>query len=344
MPRHLETATLDQAARDYAGFFMLPNRKSIAGKRWISGPEWAKQDLFALTFKDEFTYVVERMRALLGGDSRAELDAIMKTFPKRDNKVFEKLLASKLALSLGGDHIDGKIGTTEIGRRVVGRGGILKRIPITRPVVPGKIDGEWKIVGYRERMLAVRQEWPVFAGEGFERVDGRIRAKMGVGPGADRLPEGAEALAVGANVTNMAAETLVLGLDAMGDDLDIGSTAATIAGRSGSQPADPDATEDGTLLFTMTCSDPAWSGATDDSDGTCSKALDSVTDDSSADATATLGYCRMKATGAGADDIFDGNAGTSDEAFVFNTVAIVSGSTVSLTSGSLGQSQGSTAS
>ncbi len=343
MTRHLETATLDQAARDYAGFFMLPNRKSIAGKRWISGPEWAKQDLFALTFKDEFNHVVERMRALLGGEARAELDAIIKGFPKRENKVFEKLLAEKLAISLGGDHIEGKIGTTEVGRRVVGRGGILKRAPIVRPVVPGQVGGEWHIVSYRERMLPTRQEWPVYMGEGIERADGRVRDKMGVGPGADRLPETAEALPVGANVTNMAAETLVLGLDAMGDDMDIGAAAGEIRGRVGAQPTDPDNTESGALLFTMVCNDPAFTGAVDDADGSCSKAMNSVTDDSSADATDTLGYCRMAATGAGSDDIFDGNAGTSDEAFVFNTVAIVSGSTVSLTSGSLGQSQGSTA-
>jgi len=60
-----------------------------------------------------------------------------------------------------------------------------------------------------------------------------------------------------------------------------------------------------------------------------------VTDDASADATATLGYCRASSTADGAtpvDDHLDGEAGTSGADFNFSTLAIVSGATISLTS------------
>jgi hypothetical protein len=39
---------------------------------------------------------------------------------------------------------------------------------------------------------------------------------------------------------------------------------ATLRGYTGTQPADPDATETGTLLFTLTMIDPAFGVAADD--------------------------------------------------------------------------------
>lgn len=328
MARQLDTVTLKQAARDYAGFFLMPNTRTRTKKSWATGPERIKQDFFDFDFKDEFDYLVAGIREELGKRARSEFDELAKKhFKPREDKIFEKLLKEKLAITPNGDHIDGQIGIVEIGSRIVGK--------------------RAKVVSTRlgDFVLAKNVYWPVYAGEPEERQrsgEGSADALPDDAPASD--PWGNPPKAVGANVTNISAEACIASLDAIAARLDEGSTAAEVRGRTGSQPADPDATETGTLLFTLPCSDPAVNAGVDDTDGTCSATFDTVTDDSSADATGTLGYCRVAATGTGADDHIDGNAGVSDEAFLFNTVAIVSGSTVSLTSAVLGQSQGSTAS
>ena len=85
--------------------------------------------------------------------------------------------------------------------------------------------------------------------------------------------------------------------------------------------------------------------AVDDADGTVSAAFNAFTDATSADGTGTLGYGRVAATGTGADDHIDLNATTDGSGGLdTNTTAIVIGSTVSVTSGVLNLSQGSTAS
>jgi len=134
--------------------------------------------------------------------------------------------------------------------------------------------------------------------------------------------------------TRISNECAVLACNAIVDNLDEGTGAAVIQGRTGAQPADPDTTVSGTLLFTLVCSDPAFGNAADAAPGATATAS-SITDDSSADATGTLGYCRASATNDGAtplDDHIDGEAGTSGADFNFNTLSIVSGSTVSMTS------------
>ena len=134
--------------------------------------------------------------------------------------------------------------------------------------------------------------------------------------------------------TRISNECAILACDAIVDNLDEGTGAAVIQGRTGSQPADPDTTVTGTLLFTLVCSDPAFGNASDAAPGATATAS-SITDDSSADATGTLGYCRASATNDGStplDDHIDGEAGTSSADFNFNTLSIVSGSTVSMTS------------
>ncbi len=135
-------------------------------------------------------------------------------------------------------------------------------------------------------------------------------------------------------VTKISNETAKFGCDAIVDNLDEGAGAAVIQGRSGAQPADPDTAVSGTLLFTLTCSDPAFGAAADAAPGAIATAS-AITDDSSADATGTLGYCRASSTADGAtpaDDHIDGEAGTSGADFNFNTLAIVSGATISMTS------------
>jgi len=119
--------------------------------------------------------------------------------------------------------------------------------------------------------------------------------------------------------------------DSFNTSVNIGSTAANIAIRTGAQPADPDSAETGTLLATLVCSDPMFTGATDAAPGALLTAS-AITSDTSADATGTAGYFRIKATGTGADDVADGECGTSGSDLNFNTTAITSGSTVSITS------------
>lgn len=319
--RPLEIDTLDGAARDYAAHFV---RRSVMGpdKLHRAGRDWVLESLFNAHFKDEHEYIVKAMLdGWLPPKAKAEFEAeVKKRFTPRDDAVFHALLKERLAITPDGDHIEGCIGKVELGNRIVGG-----RVKIVR-------DRKG-----REHVLKKNVYWPIYAGEEEER-------QRPGGGAADPLPEPTGLVAtMMANVTNISAESAIAAIDAVADKIDEGNAAGEIRGRTGSQPNDPDATETGTLLFTLPMSDPAFNAGADDTDGTVSAAADTITDDSSADATNTLTYCRMAATGTGADDHVDGNAGTSDEAFVFNTVSIVSGSTVSMTSCTLGMSQGSTA-
>lgn len=324
MARALDTATLDQAARDYAGMWLLADRKSPSGKMWINGPERVLQDFHNAHFKDEFEYLVHSdsgIKAWLGSKALKEFETrAEEVFTKRDDAVFAEELKTRLAVDPKGNHIEGAIGTVKLGNRIVG--------------------GQAKIIKTRrfgEIILSKPVYWPVYAGESEERKAGSSRP--------DPLPEGAEPwplFEMQATNPNISAECAILGLDTIVDNLDEGSTAATIRGRTGTQPADPDATETGTLLFTLTMSDPAFGAASDDTPGAIATA-DTITDDSSADATGTLAYCRVGATGTGADDHIDGSAGTSSADFIFNTVSIVSGSTVSMSAFTMSLPQGGTA-
>lgn len=119
--------------------------------------------------------------------------------------------------------------------------------------------------------------------------------------------------------------------DTFDDQVNIGSTASVIDIRTGAQPADPDTAATGTLLATLTFSDPAFGAATDGNPGGLLTAS-AITSDTSADATGTAGYFRIRATGTGADDVADGECGTSGSDLNFNTTSITAGSTVAITS------------
>lgn len=359
MARALDETTLGAAAQFYATEILRPTRWSPnsaitpgwAGEGRFSrvargGRDWVIQSLYNATFKDEFGFLCERMKEWMGAASLNLFDAVIRDeFAPRDDKVFADLLKERLACDHNGNHIEGAVGKVEIDRRPIRRRAVMKRSPILRRVDPDNPMSDWQIVDYRERVVSRLETWPIYAGETEERLAGRIRKKLGEGPGADPLPEDAMGMPVGANVTNISAEACIGAIDYVVDRLDEGSTAATIRGRTGTQPADPDASESGSLLFTLTCSDPASAAAVDDTDGSCSATFSSITDDSSADATGTLSYCRFGATGTGADDHIDGNATTDGSgATDWNTLSITSGSTVSMTSAVAGMSQGSTAS
>ncbi len=325
MTRHLEYPTLDGAARHYAAEWMRPDRRTPSGKMWIGGQAYVLQDFRNFTFKDEFEYLSEGIKGWLGGKALAEFETAAKEhFSPREDTVFAGLLKEKLAIDPNGNHIKGVIGSTNIGTRIVG---LRHKLVVSRT--------------FGELLLPKNEYWPVYAGEPEERELGTGRP--------DELPKDAEPWPVDivyANITNISAEAAIAAVDTMTVRLEEGSTAATIRGREGTQPADPDATEDGILLFTLTMTDPnAFAGAVDDTDGTVSATAAAITDDVSADATNTLNYCRFGATGTGVDDHIDGNATTDGTgATDWNTLAIVSGSTVSMTSCVLGMSQGSTAS
>lgn len=158
MPRTLDTNTLDIAAKHLAAEFLRPDVPSphTEGK-FIAGRAYVMQDFYNFTYKDEFEYLLNAIRGQLGPDAVAEFDAVAKEkFTPRDDAVLVDLLADKLAITPDGDHIPGKIGTVQVGKRAVG-----KRLSLR-----GSVKNDY---------------WPIYAGEVDERT-----ADSGV---ADPLPE-----------------------------------------------------------------------------------------------------------------------------------------------------------
>lgn len=301
--RALDTQTLDNAARYYAGLFIAD--RGARNRDWVMG------QFYNFTFRDEFDFVATSLKNCLSPQGAADFNALAAArFTPRTDEVFESLLREKLAIDLDGNHIPGVIGTTQVhGQRIVGSRAKAVRLKSGRGVV-----------------LLKNEYWPIYAGEQEERL-----VDSGV---ADPLPPGAQGLPVGALNTRISNECAILAADAIVDNLDEGTGAAIFRGRTGTQPADPDTAATGTLLFTLTCSDPAFGAAADANPGGRATA-NAVTDDSSADATGTVGYCRAHSTNDGAtplDDHIDGEAGTAGADFNFNTTSIVAGATVSLTS------------
>jgi len=109
--------------------------------------------------------------------------------------------------------------------------------------------------------------------------------------------------------------------------LDGGAAAGKIEIRTGSQPATPATAASGTLLATLTLTDPAFGAA---STGVVTAAT--ITGDSSADATGTAGWFRAMDSNNVA--IIDGSVtatgGGGD--LTLNSVSIVAGGTVNVTS------------
>ncbi len=112
-------------------------------------------------------------------------------------------------------------------------------------------------------------------------------------------------------------------------------TAAVIQGYAANigRPADADAANTNTLLFTLTCAASLFTSKTDGAPNAVGT-LDTVTDDSSADASATLDFFRMSTQSAGTV-VLQGVAGTSASDLNMNTLSITSASTISLTSGTI---------
>ncbi len=321
--RKIDQFTLNGAAKHYASIYMAD------GSGRFSRP-WVLRQLQNLHYRDEFNFLVEAMLNRLAGQTLSDLNSDLGALPPRMDEAFERVLRERLAIDPDGNHIKGAIGRSIIGGRYIKRHMIEVETPASirlrkelrragRPLTP-------RITFMKDVPLY----WPIYAGEAEERAAGNV----GEG-GADIFPEGFLGDAAGALNTRISNESAIAACDAVVDLMDEGTGAGVIQGRTGTQPADPDTTVTGTLLFTLVCSDPAFGNAVDDT-GKATATASAITADSSADNTGTVGYCRGSATNDGAtplDDHIDGEAGTSGADFNFNTVAIVSGAEVNMDGG-----------
>ncbi len=338
--RALLTDTLDLAAADYAGQFLLPTVFSAkVSDRAIGGRDWVMSNFYNAHFKDEFDYLLAAFRENLGARPLADFDKLAKArFEPRDDEMFRHLLETKRAIDPDGKHITGKIGTSQVnGRRYIGTHLI-------------EVETPESIVRHR-RLLALGQPferrretymktaaryWNIYAGETEERIAG-----SGV---ADDLPPGTPGMPVGALNTRISNECAQLGANAIVDNLDEGSVGAVIEGREGAQPADPDTVVSGDLLFQLNADDATTFGAASDGNPGGLKTAGTIDDDISANDTGTLGYCRASSANSldtPLDDHVDGEAATPTGGdFNFNTLAIVGGATVSLTSWTITMPEG----
>lgn len=123
-------------------------------------------------------------------------------------------------------------------------------------------------------------------------------------------------------------------VDAFVDKIDEGAGAGTIVIRTGTAPAATTDADSGTLLATLTFSDPAFGAA---ASGTAT--ADTITDDASIDATNTAGYWRIKDSDG--EVHAQGSVGTSGADINFNSLSFVAGGTCSITSLTVTQPAGS---
>lgn len=107
--------------------------------------------------------------------------------------------------------------------------------------------------------------------------------------------------------------------------IDAGAAAGTIAIRTGSAPAATTDADTGTLLATLTFSDPAFGAA-----ATGVATASAITSDSSVDATGTAAHYRVKDSNGVV--IWQGGVGTSGQDINFNTVSFVAGGTCAISS------------
>jgi hypothetical protein len=136
-------------------------------------------------------------------------------------------------------------------------------------------------------------------------------------------------------VTNAVAQAMA---NAITTAIDAG-TAAVINIYSGTAPADADAALSGnTLLAQLTMNGTSFGAATDLNPGARITA-NAITADPSADATGTATFFRILTQNAGTV-CTQGTVGTASADMILNTVAITSGSTVSVTAATITQPEG----
>lgn len=141
-------------------------------------------------------------------------------------------------------------------------------------------------------------------------------------------------MALASKMSNAAA---IAACNAIVDLLDAGSGPGTVKIYTGSGPTNVDDAATGTLLGTLTCSDPAFGNAVDGT-GKATATASAVTSDSSADASGTAGYFRaLDSTGTA---VIQGSCGTSSADMILDTVSILAGGTISITSWTISVSEG----
>lgn len=113
--------------------------------------------------------------------------------------------------------------------------------------------------------------------------------------------------------------------DAIVDDIDAGSGAGTIAIRTSTQPTNVGDADNGTLLGTLTFSDPAFGSS---SSGTATAS--SITSDTNADNSGTAGHFRIKDSDG--NIVADGTCGLGSGDLSFDNNVIVAGGTIAISS------------
>lgn len=113
--------------------------------------------------------------------------------------------------------------------------------------------------------------------------------------------------------------------DAVVDKIDEGAGAGTIGIRTGSAPTNTTDADSGTLLATLTFSDPAFGAAS-----TGVATASAITSDTNVDASGTAAHFRIYDSDA--EVHMQGSVGTSGSDINFNTVTFVAGGTAAISS------------
>lgn len=329
MTRDLDTVCLSNAARDYAGQFLLPTIANPFNRNFAptGGRGWVLNSMFNFHFKDEFDFIINEIKQHLGPKAQKDFDeAAAKQFTPRSDDEFRKQLADRLAITPNGKRISGKIGLVQIGQVPIGF-----RYKTQRWVRDAATGKKIKIQAGRTTVHIIKAN--VHIGESEDEAIARV-LKIHQDHGEVIFPLSQLPPTMMALNTRISNEAAIFACDSVVDRLDEGADAAIAAGYTGGQPADVDTAASGTKLFVVVYSDPAFGNAVDVNPNARATAS-AITSDSSADATGTCGYVRCSATNDAAtslDDHLDGEAGTSGADWNFNTTAIVSGATVAVTS------------
>ncbi len=329
--RALNTGTLDVAAQAWVGQWYLPTvwSKTVKG-RAIGGRDWIIQSFHNADYMDEFEYLYPRFIAELGPTAKKDfLSATGDVFTKRNPADFEAILARKLAINPAGEHIKGKIGTGICGQRLGG----IHTIEVETP----------ESLAYRRRMKldkSHRKTWLKVVPCRIDIYEGEVE-EHGHRCLADFIRDQGGAFAM-----NIDAATAVAALNAVVDSVDGGGGNATIDIRSGTQPADPDAAATGTRAAALIMAATAFGAASDQGDGTVDADAAAISDSTAETATQTAGYFVVGTTATAptlSDQMISGECGTSGADMNFNTLAFVSGATVSITSYVITMDQGTSA-
>lgn len=113
--------------------------------------------------------------------------------------------------------------------------------------------------------------------------------------------------------------------DAIVDDIDAGAGAGTIAIRTGTQPTNVGDADTGTLLGTLTFSDPAFG-----SSATGTATASAITSDTNADNSGEVGHFRVKDSDS--NIVCDGTAAQGSGDLNFDEGTIVAGGTIAISS------------